>query len=444
MANLSGWGRFPRCDGALVLPRTPRDAAEAVKAGGTWIARGNGRSYGDAAASTGLTLSTLGLDRLIAFDDESGLLDVEAGVLLSDIIATLGPRGFFPPVVPGTRLVTVGGMIAADVHGKNHHRAGCISRHVESFDLLLPSGEVLSCSRGCNPELFWATVGGMGLTGMILRARLRLGRVETGWLTQRTETAATLGETLAALDRAGTATFCVAWIDCAARGPKLGRSIVLSAEHASLKTIEARGIGDRFPCLEGSAPAWPLDLPEALMRRGTARMLNELHFRRHAGKHDRGRLIDWNSCFFPLDALRDWNRLYGRRGFIQHQCVVPAHDAERTLGSIIGAFAKASGGLFLSVLKRFGPGGEGWLSFPIDGYTLAVDTPVRADVFAVLDSVDAIVAAAGGRNYLAKDSTQSADTLAAGYGRLGDFRALRKEIGAAGRLRSRLSDRLGL
>ncbi len=440
--QLEGWGRYPRHDSEVVRPTRTEDIVSLLQGRQGIIARGNGRAYGDAAMGERATLVTRGLDRMKSFNPATGQLTVEAGVLLSDIIDAFVPRGFFPPVVPGTRLVTVGGMIAADIHGKNHHRDGGFGAHLLDIKLVLPGGEMVTCSPNEKPELFHATIGGMGLTGIIAEATFTLRPIETAWIAQQTIVAPDLDGALKALDEADKATYSVAWIDCLARGAAMGRSLIYVGEHASrgeVATLDPRR--QAFP--KGKPPrlSVPLELPAWTLNRASVAAFNELYFRRGAAKQ-KG-LVHWGPYFFPLDGVDRWNRIYGRRGFLQHQCVIPTANARAALGEILERFASSGKASFLAVLKKLGRGNSP-LSFPLEGYTLALDVKVSDDVFPLLETVDKIVVAAGGRLYLAKDARQSRDTLEAGYPRLDEFRSVRRAIGAEGYLVSRLSERLGL
>ena len=444
MTELTGWARYPRHETQLVPASAPAAIRTLLAKCSGSIARGNGRSYGDAAIGERTTLLTRGLDRMRAFDPERGLLKVEAGVLLADILTAFVHRGFFPPVVPGTKLVTVGGMIAADVHGKNHHRDGGFGNHLEQLKLVLPSGETIACSRENNADLFAATVGGMGLTGTIIEATFRLKPIETGWMRQRTVVAADLDGAMAALRETADATYSVAWIDCVARGASLGRSLIYAAEHATREEIEALRPGAAaFPPPKAGRLAVPFDLPAWTLNRWSVGAFNEFYFRRGAAQAGDPFLVHWDPYFFPLDGIQGWNRIYGRRGFIQHQCVIPTAAARPTLGAILDRISRRANPSFLAVLKQLG-GSFGHLSFPLDGYTLALDLPVTDDVFPLLDEIDRLVVAAGGRLYLAKDSRQSQATFEAGYPGLAKFRDIRRAVGADGCVASRLSARLGI
>jgi decaprenylphospho-beta-D-ribofuranose 2-oxidase len=444
MMELSGWGRYPRHPSEVLSPETPRALPCLLTDRSGFVARGNGRAYGDAAIGETVTLSTRRLDRIRAFDRATGRIHVEAGVLLSDILALAVPLGFFPPVVPGTKFVTVGGMIAADVHGKNHHRHGGFGNHVEWLTLALPDGSVVTCSQVENAGLFAATIGGMGLTGTILEAAFRLNPIETGWMRQKTIVAPDLDHALAALEAVDGVTYTVAWIDCLARGASLGRSLIFAAEHATQRDVEGLKPGARsFPASRSGRLSVPFDLPSATLGRSSVAAFNEVYYRLGAMKAGYPFLVHWEPYFFPLDGIGNWNRAYGRRGFLQYQCVVPAAKAKGVLAHVLDRIARQGAASFLAVLKRLGPA-RGDLSFPLEGVTLTLDLPVSDHAFDLLDGLDRAVAAAGGRLYLAKDARQSRAAFEAGYPGLARFRDLRRAIGASGRVSSRLSVRLGI
>jgi decaprenylphospho-beta-D-ribofuranose 2-oxidase len=444
MTELSGWGRYPRHLSHVVRPASPAAVAPLMSSHAGIVARGNGRAYGDAAIGEQATLVTLGLDRIRAFDPATGRIRVEAGLLLADLLDLMVPRGFFPPVVPGTKFVTIGGMIASDVHGKNHHRDGSFGDHVESLVLALPDGGSITCSRAENAELFSATIGGMGLTGTIMEATFRLLPIETGWMRQQTIVASHLEAALKALQAGSDSTYSVAWIDCLTRGKSMGRSLIFAAEHASLHDVEALRPGSgRFPSSRAGRLSIPIDLPSMTLNRLSVAAFNEMYFRTGAMKAGYPTLVHWNPYFFPLDGIGDWNRIYGRRGFLQYQCVIPTDRAGPALSSILDRISYRGIASFLAVLKQMGPG-HGDISFPMEGFTLALDLPVSDTVFPLLDELDQTVVEAGGRLYLAKDARQSPSTFEAGYSGLNRFRDLRRAIGASGRISSRLSLRLGL
>ncbi len=444
--ELTGWGRYPRFETRVFAPSSALDAARLQHKLIGVIPRGNGRAYGDAAIGVTSALSVLGLDRFRHFDESSGRLTVEAGVLLSDIIAAFLPRGFFPPVVPGTQFVSVGGMIASDIHGKNHHGAGSFGDHVESFELALPGGEIIACSPAQNQELFAATIGGMGLTGAILAATFKLLPIETAWLRQETIVARNLEESIAALTARDDEPYSAAWIDCLASGASLGRSLIYVGRHATKSDVEALAAGSarEAAAKKKARLGVPVDLPGFTLNRWSVAAFNEIYFRKGAATAGRPFLNSIAPFFFPLDGVANWNRIYGRRGFLQHQSVIGAEHAHAAVGEILTRFARRGNASFLAVLKKLGREGRGLLSFPSPGFTLALDLAMDRGIFEFLDAIDEIVVAAGGRIYLAKDARQSRETFEAGYPNIEQFRKIRREIAAERHIASRLSDRLGI
>jgi FAD/FMN-containing dehydrogenase len=442
--RLSGWGRYPVARCHVFRPERRAAVAEtlAAKAAPSFIARGLGRSYGDAALNAdGGVIVHDRLDRVLAFDERTGLLHCEAGVSFADIIAWWLPRGWFPPVTPGTKFVTMGGAIAADVHGKNHHRDGTLGAAVEDFTLLTADGDTLRCSRTEHADVFWATVGGMGLTGMILDARLRLRRVESAWLRVAYRKARDLEETLAifAASDAGSP-YSVAWIDCLARGRATGRAVIMHGDHAT--AAEARAAGR--PPLATARPRGhvvPFDMPSMLLNPISVRVFNQLYYAVH---RDQASLVHFERFFYPLDGLAHWNRLYGRRGFVQYQVVLPPDEGRRGLVELLQRLSASGRPSFLAVLKRLGPANPGLLSFPREGYTLALDLPVRDGLVDFLRALDRLVLERGGRVYLAKDATTTPEAFRAMYPRLAEFRAVKARLDPRGLLSSSLARRLGI
>ncbi|MFF7978001.1 FAD-binding protein [Streptomyces sp. NPDC007901] len=444
---VTGWGRTAPTAARLIRPRTYQEAADAIRTCGArgGIARGLGRAYGDAAQNAGgVVLDMTGLDRIHAIDADGGTVLCDAGVSLHRLMEVLLPLGWFVPVTPGTRQVTVGGAIGADIHGKNHHVSGSFSRHVLSFELLTADGQVRTVSRGT--PLFEATAGGMGLTGVILTATVRLLPVETSYLSVDTERAADLDDLMARL----TATdhryrYSVAWIDLLARGAATGRAVLTRGDHAPREALGERTRAGRAPLAfhPRQLPAAPAFVPEGLLGRTTVGLFNEVWYRK-APRARTGQLQRVSTFFHPLDGVPHWNRVYGRAGFVQYQFVV-GYGQEDALRRIVARIAERRCPSFLAVLKRFGDADPGWLSFPVPGWTLALDIPAALPgLAAFLDELDEEVAAAGGRVYLAKDSRLRPDLLAAMYPRLAEFRALRAESDPRGIFVSDLSRRLGL
>jgi decaprenylphospho-beta-D-ribofuranose 2-oxidase len=442
--TLTGWGRVSPSAAELAEPSSPGAAAELLRSGPRgMIARGLGRSYNNAAqCAGGVVMSTAGLNRITGLDPATGVVTCEAGVSLEQLMVAGLPSGWFVPVSPGTRQVTVGGAIAADVHGKNHHVAGSFARHVLSIDLVLPGGELRTVTSQDDPELFWATAGGMGLTGLIVRATVQLKRVGTSRVRVDTVRTADIDETMATLaehDRGYG--YTVAWSDSMARGARLGRSVITSGDFAEPGELPAGA--DPFEFRPGARLGVPAGFPPGLISKYTVAALNEAWYRK-APRERRGELQTIGTFFHPLDGIRNWNRVYGPGGFRQYQYVLP-FGAEAAVRRSFEMVAGARAPSFVTVLKRFGEGDPGLLSFPMVGWTLALDFPARTPGLAgLLDRLDRLVVEHGGRVYLAKDSRVPADVLAEMYPRLPEFRKLRAELDPAGLLASDLSRRLGL
>ena len=407
MRDYRSWGRYPRASPAAVVPVAWRSDLPALdRLPGPVLPYACGRSYGDSCLNDGgILLDVRGLDRLIALDETSGLLRCEAGVTLAEILDLVVPRGWFLPVVPGTRWVSVGGAIANDIHGKNHHRAGTFGRHVTCFELARSDGERVVCSPG--EPLFEATVGGLGLTGLIVWAELRLRRVPGAGISQERIRFGSLDGffDLAAEDHAYE--YTVAWVDCLAGGSRLGRGIYLRGDHAPLDGSPDSPLGP-------ARVRVPVEAPGGLINRVTMRLFNEVYYRRQLRRRQRA-VVPYAPFFFPLDAVADWTRLYGPGGFLQYQCVVPDAPGGGPIRTIFERISRSDEPACLGVLKRFGAAqSPGWLSFPREGITLAVDFPYRGTrTLKLLDELDAVVREAGGAVYPAKDARMSAASFAA-------------------------------
>jgi FAD/FMN-containing dehydrogenase len=386
------------------------------------------------------------LDRMLDFDPETGLLRAEAGVRLREILNVFVPRGWFPPVTPGTKDVTLGGAIAFDVHGKNHHCDGGFSNFVERFDLLTASGETLRCSREQNEDLFWATVSGAGLTGIITEVTLRLRPIETAQVSTRHIKARDLDEAFAIFEEhEPDHTYAVAWIDCLASGSSLGRSICMFGDHATQEDLAARGRSNGAPLAYETSRLFdlPVDLPSGLLNRYTVQAFNRLYYARQRSRDVQGiEAID--PFFYPLDVLGDWNRMYGSEGFVQYQCVLPMEESYEGLTKLLTRLSEAGEASFLAVLKRMGEEDGGMLSFPIRGYTLALDIPYREGLEDFLHELDRIVVDHGGRVYLAKDAALQPETFRAMYPGVEDFLEVKREVDPEGRFSSELGKRVGV
>ena len=445
--RLTGWGRTSPSVARVLRPRTREQVVDAVGEAGPRgvIARGLGRSYGDPAQNAGgLVLDLTSMNRILGVDLDKGLAVVEPGVSLQQLMQSMLPFGYFVPVTPGTRHVTVGGAIACDIHGKSHHADGSFAQHVASLDLLLADGSVRTLTPEGEPELFWATAGGMGLTGVVLRATLRMVPVQTSRILVETQRVADLDE---AMERM-TATdadyrFSVASVDNLATGRALGRGWVESGNFATVDQLPAKLRADPLAFSPKPLATMPDLFPSGLLNRRTVRLMNEANFRR-APRTAHPHLASIGGFFHPLDAIHDWNRVYGGAGFLQYQFVVP-FAAAATLRRIVERVAVQRAPSFVTVLKRFGPASPGYLSFPAEGWTLTYDFPTGTPgLAALLRWMDTQVLEAGGRLYLAKDSRMTPRDLAAMYPRLEEFRKVRAEVDPQGVFVSDQSRRLGL
>ena len=437
---LSGWGRYPTISCGTRVLRDVADLGDIFAQATSLIARGNGRAYGDAALNSTMTLLMSGCDRLIAYDKRAGFIECEAGLLLSDLLTFVMPDGWFPPVVPGTQFVTIGGLIAADVHGKNHHLHGSFGRYVDSLRLALADGTVITCSRSENSELFAATLGGMGLTGVILSARFRLLRISTNMIVETVIRAGSLETLLNLFEQHAQATYSVAWIDCLARGRDAGRSILLLGEHAEVEQLSDSQRREKLRVKSKLTASVPIEFPVSLLNRLSIKLFNEVYYR---AQRPGQRIVQYDNYFFPLDALQNWNRIYGRRGFVQYQCVVGGDDSRDALRRILNFVLETGQGSFLAVLKKLGPANR-YMSFPMEGYTITLDFPAQPELLSSLDKLDAILAEHRGRVYLAKDARAPRELIERGYPEIEAFRKLRQSIDPKKTLRSALSERLAL
>lgn len=434
--TLTGWGRVQR---AQTLAARPERVAEVQRAllqtSDTVIAYGAGRSYGDTALNTGgRTIITSRLDRMLAFDPSTRLLVAEPGVMFGDLVRIFAPIGFMPPVVPGTGFATLAGGIANDVHGKNHHQVGSLGQHIEYFDLRIPTGELKRVKPDNDGGLFKATVGGLGLTGVIEQVGLRMSAVASDAVHAHKRRIANLEEFLRAFEEEKQrSNYVVGWIDALATGSTLGRGILETA----IPAPNSVGASRRKP------RAVPIDFPGFALNSTSVRAFNWL-YRRHVAMSGSDATIPYEEFLFPLDALHHWNRVYGKRGFRQFQCVVPFDSGHSALRKLLEAIAKAGRGSFLAVLKAMGESGVGYLSFPMPGYTLALDFPNSPGVVPFVRELENIVLDHGGRVYLAKDSTLTADVFRRMYPAHTQQLALLQQIDPHQRMRSDLAARIGL
>ncbi len=414
------------------------DVARELASGEAMIARGLGRSYGDAAQlSGGVVLANRGLTHVGPIVD--GVVTVGSGTSIDELVSISLPQGWFVPVTPGTRQVTIGGAVAADVHGKNHHLDGSFANHVRAMRLVTPQG-TFRVSPSEEPELFWATMGAMGLTGVVTSIELQLTRVETNQMIVDTTRFDDLESVMTEMRaRDFDYQYSVAWVDCMSAGRSMGRSVLTRANHASVDDVERA----QLEAPGRARLSIPMHAPSFVLNAWSVRIFNELWYR-HAPRHEVGAVVPLGSFFHPLDGVRDWNLLYGRRGFVQYQFCVPDEHAH-AVTEIIGKLCRSHVTSFLAVLKRFGPANPGPLSFPREGWTLALDLPIGAATLpSLLDDLDATVAAANGRVYFAKDARLRPEYVEQMYPRLEEFRRVKARVDPQNRLTSDLARRLWL
>ncbi|MBJ18874.1 MAG: FAD-linked oxidase [Deltaproteobacteria bacterium] len=443
---VSGWGNYPVevCD--VYRPENLDELRGLLGSAPqpTLTPRGCGRSYGDAALNVeGAIVQSDRFDRMMGFDADRGILRCQAAITLADIIEFFVPRGFFFPVTPGTKEVSIGGAIASDVHGKNHHRSGSMSAWVTRFTLMSAGADLISCSRDENAEIFWATVGGMGLTGLIIDADIQLRPIETAFMAVDNERIANLDQLLERMAESEDAfDYSVAWVDSMAAGASLGRSVLMRANHANREELPV-GERDRpLTFLQKKRPGLPFRLPNFTLSPTALRAANAVFYATHPTRKSIG---PCDAFFYPLDSVRNWNRGYGSRGVLQYQCVIPESCARAGTIALLEALTSSGVGSFLTVLKTLGPGNEGLLSFPMRGHTLALDIPnTGPEVIEALRRLDEIVLGFGGRVYLAKDACMTAATFEQMYPRLPDFKRIKRRLDPEGRFSSSQARRLGL
>lgn len=431
--NLISWGNYPKTinrafnfDNHTALKHILTDYDQLIP-------YGNGRSYGDSALSKNI-IAVKPHHYFLNFNDSTGLLHVQTGLLLSEILNVFIPRGWFLRIVPGTKMITVGGAIASDVHGKNHHLEGCFSECVHSFNLMLPNGEIVICSKQKNSELFKASCGGMGLTGVILEAKIWLKKINSKYINQTTIKTKNLKQTFEAFEHYQTKPYSVAWIDCLAKGDELGKCLLMVGEPSDESALNYQTKKKlNIPCM---LPSWALH-PLAI------KAFNFLYYNKINDRVSE-QIVDIDTFFFPLDGINNWNRIYGKKGFIQYQIILPKATSLQGLQEILEIISKSGKSSFLAVLKLYGKANANYLSFPMEGYGLALDFRLEKGLFELLDRLDSIVIKQGGRIYLAKDARVSQAVFEQGYPKIEIFRALRKKYKMTETFSSFQSRRIGI
>lgn len=438
--EIANWGNYPIVESDEKTFIHLSEAKKYIDSVPQYIPRGNGRCYGD--ASLGLhTINTTKFQNILHFDEAEGIFECESGLTLDQILPVIIPKGWFLPVTPGTKFITIGGAVASDVHGKNHHVDGCFSHHVISMDVLVGTGEIITCSPTNHTDLFHATCGGMGLTGLIIKVKFKLKKIETSYIKQKQIKARNLEEVLNLFDQYSHYTYSVAWIDCLKKGKNFGRSILMLGEHATKKELEENKKVDAvLKVPSGKQINFPFYLPGWVLNTFTVKAFNALYYGKNLKKEINNYVL-YEPFFYPLDAILNWNRGYGKNGFIQYQFVVPLH-AKAGLIEILEKISEKGLGSFLAVLKVFGKQ-DSLISFPFEGYTLALDIPVKNNLFPILDELDQIVLKHEGRLYMSKDARMHQSILEKGYPKLQEFKSIIKKYGG-NKVNSIQSDRLNL
>ena len=440
--TIAGWGNFPWLKTKISILNSLSVAEKLVAEPTTIIARGLGRSYGDQAINErGITAVTTQLNKFIAFDSQNGILCCEAGVILDEIITHFAPRGWFPSICPGTKFVTIGGAIANDIHGKAHHVDGSFVNCVLSFDTLLANGTIATASRTENSDLFWASFGGLGLLGIIVSATIQLRKIETTFFKQKAIKTKNLDQLLDAIDEADkTYNYSVAWIDSMATGKNLGRGVLTIGNAALLADLPPNLLANPLQIGKKAKIKLPLYFPEFALNNITVRLVNEVINFTQANSP---KISHYEKFFFPLDAIHDWNKGYGKRGFIQYQFVIPEENGRKNIRTVLEKISASGCVPFLNVLKKFGAQ-QGQMSFPFQGYTFAIDFPVTPSLKSFTKELDKLVLSFGGRIYLGKDAMLDQKTFEAMYPQAEEWKKTKQKYDPDNKFQSAIGQRLGL
>jgi len=437
--RIANWGNYPFIDTDVFYPVNDLTISQLVKDTFPIVPRGLGRCYGDSALQKHI-LSTLKLNHFLAFDEQNGILHCEAGVSFDEILKTFVPKGWFLPVTPGTKFVTCGGALASDVHGKNHHKEGTFSDHVLFFHLILPNGEKVKCSKTENTDLFQLTCGGMGLTGIITDICFRLKKIETAYIRQENIKAANLDEVIRLFEESENWTYSVAWIDCLSKGKHLGRSILMRGENASWNDLNTAQKKQPLKIHQEGKLTVPFYFPSFVLNSFTVKAFNFLYYHKQFPKKVQ-HIVHYDTFFYPLDAIHQWNRIYGKNGFTQYQFVIPRQNGREALIDLISHISKKKMGSFLTVLKLFGKQNENYIRFPMEGWTLAMDFKIQPSLWKFLDEMDQLVLKYGGRVYLTKDVRMKPEFLLSSYPQAQQFIEKIRQINS-GNITSMQSQRL--
>lgn len=437
---IANWGNYPVIESDEKEFSFADQLSEKLLTANEIIARGNGRCYGDASLAKN-TISTLKYDKVLSFDLEKGIFECQSGLTLDKILEIIVPKGWFLPVTPGTKFITVGGAVASDVHGKNHHVDGSFSNHIIEMDVHLANGEVLTCSPNFNSDLFWATCGGMGLTGIITRIKFDLKKIESACIKQKQIKAKNLEEVIHLFEEYKHYTYSVAWIDCLKKGKNFGRSILILGEHAKLEELDEKKQKQPLKLPEKKQITFPFTLPSFVLNPFTVKAFNFLYYNKNL-KKEINNIVSYEPFFYPLDAILHWNRGYGKKGFVQYQFVLPL-QSKQGLIEILKRISDEGLGSFLAVLKVFGKQND-LISFPTEGYTLALDFPVRKGLFEFLDELDKIVLNYGGRIYLSKDARMKPEIFWDSYSNAPKFLNILKKYNPSFKINSIQAVRLNI
>jgi FAD/FMN-containing dehydrogenase len=437
--RLANWGNYPVILANEVPFENVGQAKNFVLGHENVIGRGNGRCYGDASLAEN-AISTLNFDKILAFDETTGTFNCETGITMDVILEIIVPKGWFLPVTPGTKFITIGGAVASNIHGKNHHIDGTFGNHVIDMDIMISSGEIITCSPEINNDLFNATLGGMGLTGLILRVKFKLKKIETSFIKQKQIKAKNLTEILELFEEYKDYPYSMAWIDCLKQGKNYGRSIMMAGENAISSDLNDKQKRNPLRVHSKRHLVFPVNIPSFILNHYTIKAFNFAYYHKNLSK-EINNTIAYDQFFYPLDTILHWNRGYGKKGVIQYQFVLPKESSHKGLVDILTRINKKGMGSFLAVLKLFGAQ-TSLISFPMEGYTLALDFPIRDRLFEFLDELDKMVLDYGGRIYLTKDARMKSDMFWKGYPNAGKFLEIVKKYNPEYKFRSLLSDRL--
>jgi decaprenylphospho-beta-D-ribofuranose 2-oxidase len=436
--KIANWGNYPLLETNETSFLFTDQLTKFVLNSENIIARGNGRCYGDASLAKN-TISTLKYDKVLSFDSTKGIFECQSGITLDEILKVIVPKGWFLPVTPGTKFITIGGAVASDVHGKNHHIDGSFSRHVLAMDVLLSDGRLITCSPEYYGDLFWATCGGMGLTGIITKVKFNLKKIETAYIRQKQIKAKNLEEVIKLFEEYKHYTYSVAWIDCLKKGNEFGRSILILGEHARVEELDSKKRTHPLRLPEKKPITFPITLPSFILNPYTVKAFNFLYYAKNT-RRELNNIVSYEPFFYPLDAILNWNRGYGKRGFVQYQFVLPL-ESKQGLIEILKRISDKGLGSFLAVLKVFGKQND-LISFPEEGYTLALDFPVRNDLFHFLDELDELVLKYKGRLYLSKDARMKSEMFWQSYPRAQEFLQIIRKYNPGFKINSLQSHRL--